>query len=53
MEGRFSGAVPLVVFGGLTILAALSTLFLPETLHHTLPDTLEDAVRFTGWVVVF
>ncbi|KAK7112579.1 organic cation transporter protein-like [Littorina saxatilis] len=46
VEGRFSRAVPLVVFGGLGILAGLSSLFLPETLHRKMPDTMEDAVNF-------
>ncbi|XP_076438007.1 organic cation transporter protein-like [Babylonia areolata] len=44
--GRFGRAVPLVIFGGLALLAGLSALYLPETLNRTLPDTLEDAVNF-------
>ncbi|XP_070183864.1 organic cation transporter protein-like [Littorina saxatilis] len=46
VEGRFSRAVPLVVFGGLGVLAGLSSLFLPETLHCKMPDTMEDAINF-------
>ncbi|XP_076439510.1 organic cation transporter protein-like [Babylonia areolata] len=44
--GRFGRAVPLVIFGGLALLAGLLALYLPETLNRTLPDTLEDAVNF-------
>ncbi|XP_076436845.1 organic cation transporter protein-like [Babylonia areolata] len=44
--GRFGRVVPLVVFGGLAVLAGLLALYLPETLNRTLPDTLVDAVNF-------
>ncbi|XP_076439513.1 organic cation transporter protein-like [Babylonia areolata] len=43
--GRFGRALPLVIFGGLALLAGLSALYLPETLNRTLPDTLVDAVN--------
>ncbi|KAL8581706.1 hypothetical protein ACOMHN_043124 [Nucella lapillus] len=46
MEGELSTAVPLMVFGSLALGAGLSSLFLPETLHRTLPDTIHDAIHF-------
>nr|KAG5711191.1 hypothetical protein BaRGS_004835 [Batillaria attramentaria] len=44
--GRFGPALPLIVFGGLTMAAGGLSLMLPETRHRKLPETLEDAVNF-------
>ena len=44
--GQFGRALPLLVFGSTTIGAGLLCLFLPETLHKHLPETLEDAKMF-------
>ncbi|XP_048240049.1 organic cation transporter protein-like [Haliotis rufescens] len=41
--GDLKVALPLIVFGGLSIVAGLLTLFLPETLKRRLPETIEDA----------
>ena len=38
-------AIPLTLFGAAMFLAGLSTIFLPETLHRQLPDSIEDAVN--------
>ena len=50
VEGRFARAVPLVIFGGLGVLAGLLALSLPETLHRNLPDTIKDTVNLCEWV---
>ena len=44
--GQFGQALPLLVFGVATIGAGLLCVFLPETLHKHLPETLEDAKMF-------
>ncbi|XP_037031526.1 solute carrier family 22 member 4-like isoform X2 [Bradysia coprophila] len=36
-------ALPLLIFGGTSLMSGLFILFLPETLNAKLPDTLEDA----------
>jgi len=38
------GLIPFLAFGFLCLLAALFTLYLPETLNTKLPDTVEEAV---------
>jgi Na+/melibiose symporter-like transporter len=38
--------VPTLIFGSVSILAALLTLFLPETLNKEMPQTMEDGERF-------
>lgn len=46
VDGKFGQALPLLVFGSATVAAGLLCLFLPETLHKHLPETLEDAKMF-------
>ncbi|XP_045197588.2 organic cation transporter protein-like isoform X2 [Mercenaria mercenaria] len=46
VDGSFGKALPLIVFGGLSVTAGLLSLFLPETNGRVLPETLEDAVNF-------
>ncbi|XP_041350867.1 organic cation transporter protein-like [Gigantopelta aegis] len=41
--GPFAVALPLLVFGGLSIASATLSLLLPETLHELIPDTVEEA----------
>ncbi|XP_021380014.1 organic cation transporter protein-like isoform X2 [Mizuhopecten yessoensis] len=44
--GRLGKAFPLAVFSGLTIVAGVLTLHLPETLGQELPETIADAKSF-------
>ena len=37
--------LPFIVFGLGTLLGAIVSVFLPESLGHPLPDTLEDAAK--------
>ncbi|KAF4533496.1 hypothetical protein B566_EDAN000981, partial [Ephemera danica] len=37
---------PLIIFGGLTFLAGVLALLLPETLNRKLPETIEDGEKF-------
>ena len=37
--------LPFIVFGLGTLLGAIVSVFLPESLGHPLPDTLEDATK--------
>ncbi|GFN79336.1 solute carrier family 22 member 13 [Plakobranchus ocellatus] len=46
ISGRWGVAVPLLIFGGLSVAAGLLILFLPETSNRVLPDTVEDAKNF-------
>ncbi|XP_025097989.1 organic cation transporter protein-like isoform X1 [Pomacea canaliculata] len=44
--GNFGKALPSLIFGGLSILAGLASLWLPETYLQDLPETVEDANNF-------
>lgn len=44
--GTTGNAVPLMIFGGASIVAAVLTLILPETLGQVLPETIEDGKNF-------
>jgi len=39
--------MPLVVYGGLALVAGVWSLVLPETLNRQLPDTIEDLIAMT------
>ncbi|XP_046556221.1 organic cation transporter protein-like [Haliotis rubra] len=43
VSGRFGQILPMLIFGGITILAALLALLLPETLNKRLPETIKEA----------
>ncbi|BFZ25234.1 hypothetical protein BsWGS_28273 [Bradybaena similaris] len=45
--GPFASGLPMLVFGGVSIIAGCMSLILPETLNRTLPETLQDAIDFT------
>ncbi|XP_059470665.1 organic cation transporter protein [Neocloeon triangulifer] len=44
--GTLSATLPFLVLGGLSILGGCLALFLPETLNHELPLTLQDGEEF-------
>lgn len=44
--GAFAQGLPMVVFGTVSILAGFLSLALPETLHRTLPESIQDAINF-------
>jgi len=43
---KFQVQLPLLIFGGLSLLGSVVTLFLPETCNENLPNTIEDANEF-------
>ncbi|XP_048239779.1 organic cation transporter protein-like [Haliotis rufescens] len=43
ISGRFGQILPMLVFGGIAILAAFLALLLPETLNKKLPETIKEA----------
>ena len=52
IEGDFGTALPLIIFGGLSVIAGVLALFLPETKGKILPETIEDAEQFGKYVTV-
>ncbi|ESO84074.1 hypothetical protein LOTGIDRAFT_108247 [Lottia gigantea] len=46
VKGDFGTALPLLVFGGVSVAAGLLSLYLPETLDKNLPESIEDAKYF-------
>lgn len=46
VSGKFGKALPLLVFGILSVIAGLMALVLPETLKQELPETLQDGIEF-------
>ncbi|XP_060072913.1 organic cation transporter protein-like [Ylistrum balloti] len=46
IDGNLGRAVPLVVFGTMSVGAGILSLWLPETNKRDLPETLEDSKRF-------
>lgn len=47
------GPLPLLVFGGLALVAGLLNLVMPETLKTELPDTIEEALSLGRLVHAF
>ncbi|XP_041354562.1 organic cation transporter protein-like isoform X1 [Gigantopelta aegis] len=45
-EGKFATALPLLVFGSAAVIAGVLSLWLPETLNRSIPDSIEDAKNF-------
>ncbi|XP_046556207.1 organic cation transporter protein-like [Haliotis rubra] len=43
VSGRFGQILPMLIFGGITILAALLALLLPETRNKRLPESIKEA----------
>ncbi|XP_046583400.1 organic cation transporter protein-like [Haliotis rubra] len=46
VDGDFGNALPLLVFGAMTVAAGILALWLPETLNRKLPETIDDAKVF-------
>ena len=46
MGGDFGQALPLIIFGSLSVVAGLFALYLPETIGRPLPESIEDGVKF-------
>ena len=46
IKGDVGQALPFVIFGGLSFLAGIMALVLPETLGVNLPDTIREAEQF-------
>ncbi|XP_069108125.1 organic cation transporter protein-like [Argopecten irradians] len=46
VEGNLGRALPLVIFGGASVVAGVMSLWLPETKSRALPETIEDGKRF-------
>jgi OCT family organic cation transporter-like MFS transporter 4/5 len=46
VSGKFGQALPLVIFGGASVIAGILSVFLPETLNQKLPETIQDGVEF-------
>lgn len=46
VDGDFGTALPLLIFGGLSVLAGVTSLLLPETRGKILPESIHDAQVF-------
>ncbi|XP_022106113.1 organic cation transporter protein-like [Acanthaster planci] len=44
--GNYWEPIPLIVFGGCSLLAGALALLLPETLNHALPETIQEGEEF-------
>lgn len=45
-QGKENLVLPLVILGAISVIGGLSGLRLPETLHHRLPQTIEEGELF-------
>jgi len=45
-QGKENLVLPLVILGAISVIGGLSGLRLPETLHHRLPQTVEEGELF-------
>lgn len=50
VDGDFGKALPLVVFGGVSVLIGLLSLTIPETLNTKLPKNTSEAINFQKYV---
>lgn len=46
IDGDFSTALPLVIFGVISTSAGLLVLLLPESQHRKLPESITDGIKF-------
>ena len=46
MQGRDMMVLPLIIMGVLLVVGGIFSLFLPETLHQPLPNTIEEGENF-------
>ncbi|XP_061175966.1 organic cation transporter protein-like [Saccostrea echinata] len=46
IDGDFSTALPLVIFGVISASAGLLVLFVPESQHRKLPESVQDGIKF-------
>ncbi|XP_060068370.1 organic cation transporter protein-like [Ylistrum balloti] len=46
IDGNLGRAIPLVIFGGASVVAGILSLWLPETKDRELPETMEDGKLF-------
>lgn len=46
LQGSDQLVLPLVIMGAVSVLGGLTSLRLPETLHHRLPQTVEEGEEF-------
>lgn len=46
IDGAFSTALPLVIFGVVSTSAGLLVLLVPESQHRKLPESVQDGIKF-------
>ena len=44
--GKYWEPIPLIVFGGCSLIAGVLSLLLPETLGHNLPETIQEGEEY-------
>lgn len=50
MGGTIGQALPLSIFGLVSLMSGITTLWLPETLNKNLPETIQDGETFGKYV---
>ncbi|XP_045196377.2 organic cation transporter protein-like [Mercenaria mercenaria] len=46
ISGAMGEALPLIIFGAVSLISGITSLWLPETLNRDLPETVEDGEKF-------
>ena len=46
MQAKYQTALPLLIFGAISLLGSVATFFLPETCNKDLPSNINDANNF-------